>query len=250
MWYYAINRETKGPLDENGLMDLLRRGIIDGRTRIWRKGLAEWVRFAQSPLSHLLANPGNSLSQPTPLPLTPHNPYQPSPAAYQPAPAYAVTSPLDQQIQGLESTFKWMWILLLIGILTFIILIGIFALIAACVLNLILIYKLWDSVQDKSPRARTTPGMAVALGFIPLFNIYWIFVVISGLAKDQHEIAQQRRTPGYEDVRTFALLSVILSLIPFVNLIGGIMMIVAMGKLTKNSVAILRQKAGQTYGQW
>jgi len=35
--------------------------------------------------------------------------------------------------------------------------------------------------------ARTTPGKAVGFLFIPLFNIYWIFVAIMGLADDARD---------------------------------------------------------------
>ena len=38
------------------------------------------------------------------------------------------------------------------------------------------------SIQDGY--ARTTPGLAVGLMFIPVFNIYWQFVALKGLAED------------------------------------------------------------------
>lgn len=45
-------------------------------------------------------------------------------------------------------------------------------------LNLFLIYKMWNSINDG--QASTTPGKAVGFLFIPLFNIYWIFRVWNG----------------------------------------------------------------------
>lgn len=46
----------------------------------------------------------------------------------------------------------------------------------------ILIYRSWAQIQDG--HARTTPGAALGLCFIPLFNIYWVFVAFRGLALD------------------------------------------------------------------
>ena len=40
----------------------------------------------------------------------------------------------------------------------------------------------WRTIQD--PHARTTPAKAVGLMFIPVFNLYWAFVLIWGFAKD------------------------------------------------------------------
>jgi hypothetical protein len=46
----------------------------------------------------------------------------------------------------------------------------------------VMIYKMWAAIQDQY--ARTTPGKAVGFMFIPLFNIYWMFQVFYGWAKD------------------------------------------------------------------
>ena len=50
------------------------------------------------------------------------------------------------------------------------------------VVLLILIYRMWDSVQDGY--ARTSPGKAVGFLFIPLFNLYWIFQAVWGFSQD------------------------------------------------------------------
>ena len=52
----------------------------------------------------------------------------------------------------------------------------------ALIVLLIFIYRIWQGIQDGY--ARTTPGKAVGLLFIPLFNIYWVFQVFWGFAKD------------------------------------------------------------------
>ena len=52
------------------------------------------------------------------------------------------------------------------------------------------IYHAWKSIQPYG--VRTTPGKAVGFLFIPFFNIYWIFQVFYGLAKDFNRIAKER----------------------------------------------------------
>lgn len=47
---------------------------------------------------------------------------------------------------------------------------------------LILTYRMWKAIQDG--HARTTPGSAVGLLFVPFFNFYWIFQTYRGFAKD------------------------------------------------------------------
>ncbi len=48
--------------------------------------------------------------------------------------------------------------------------------IAGIVFTAMLVYKLWDSIQDGT--ARTTPGKGVGFLFIPFFNFYWIYLFI------------------------------------------------------------------------
>ena len=50
------------------------------------------------------------------------------------------------------------------------------------VVGLVQIYRMWAAVQDG--HARTSPGMAVGLLFVPLFNLYWGFQCLRGFAKD------------------------------------------------------------------
>ena len=50
---------------------------------------------------------------------------------------------------------------------------------------LVLLYKAWSAINDG--QARTTPGAAVGFMFIPLFNIYWMFMAIYGWAQDYNK---------------------------------------------------------------
>ena len=66
-----------------------------------------------------------------------------------------------------------LWLLVVIGLG-----LSIYALIVL----LIFIYRIWQGIQDGN--VRTTPGKAVGCSVIPLFNIYWVFQVFWGFAKD------------------------------------------------------------------
>lgn len=54
----------------------------------------------------------------------------------------------------------------------------------------VFVYRMWASIPDDY--ARMTPGKAVGLSFIPAFNIYWIFPVFRGFAKDFNRLIAQR----------------------------------------------------------
>jgi hypothetical protein len=46
----------------------------------------------------------------------------------------------------------------------------------------VLIYRAWRAIQDDA--TRTTPGKAVGYLFIPAYNMYWVFVALSGYARE------------------------------------------------------------------
>jgi hypothetical protein len=62
------------------------------------------------------------------------------------------------------------------------------------------LYRGWSCLRAGAPR--TTPGSAVGLLFVPLYNFYWIFVAVAGLPKDWNRIVSQ-----YEDLRNAPRLS-------------------------------------------
>lgn len=64
-------------------------------------------------------------------------------------------------------------------------------LIASVALCAVLLYKMWDVIQDG--RTRTTPDKAVGFLFIPFFNFYWVFVAIHGLAVDLNAYVRRHR---------------------------------------------------------
>lgn len=76
----------------------------------------------------------------------------------------------------------------------------------------IFLYRAWGEVQALG--ARTTPGKAVGLQFVPFFNFYWIFVAYLGLAKDLNmQLLQGRRSSPQPVNETVALAACILFLV-------------------------------------
>ena len=84
----------------------------------------------------------------------------------------------------------------------------------------LLVFKMWAAIQDGY--ARTSPGKAVGLLFIPFYGLYWIFVVFRGFAQDynilldRHQLNLPRLSTGL--YTAFAVLNVITA-IPFLGFI-------------------------------
>ena len=93
------------------------------------------------------------------------------------------SSPVAKQIKDLNFYFVTFRICL---ILSFVPLVGIMGI----VFLYVLLYHLWKLIPQDI--ARTSPGAAVGLCFVPLFNFYWIFVAYKGLGEDMNETLKRR----------------------------------------------------------
>ncbi len=58
-------------------------------------------------------------------------------------------------------------------------------------ISLFHIFRVWSFVQDGY--ARTSPLKAMAYMLLPFFNLYWIFVVVHGFARDYNSLIQRKR---------------------------------------------------------
>lgn len=67
--------------------------------------------------------------------------------------------------------------------------VGILLVVSAAAVWLVVLYQLWEALRDGN--ARTTPGKAVGFLFIPIFNVYWIFEVWLGFARDYNKYVSQ-----------------------------------------------------------
>lgn len=184
MWHYAIGTERRGPVSQTEIEALLRSGAIDRSTLVWREGMAQWTALAQTELAALA-----SVQVPPPPPG--------GRAGGVPTPvAYSGTAPYTPQ--QFEGTFKlWLWFAIGANVLALTIILALLAvpvMIAGIVFEMILLYRMWDLIQDG--HARTTPGKAVGFLFIPLFNFYWVFVSIYGLSCDLNAHAARSGIPA------------------------------------------------------
>ena len=68
-WYYTVQGQRQGPVEETGLEDLVRQGLIRDDTYVWHEGLAEWQLYGAV--------------KPKPMPAAPAAP--PRPVEYQPS---------------------------------------------------------------------------------------------------------------------------------------------------------------------
>lgn len=92
------------------------------------------------------------------------------------------------------------------------------------ILNAMLLYKAWDSIQDGF--ARTTPGKAIGLLFIPFFNIYWMFQAVWGLSKDINSFRYRHRLEGEKLPENLFLLIVILTWLIIIPYLGVVLMVI------------------------
>jgi hypothetical protein len=168
MWYYTLNNQQVGPVEEAEIRKLVSSGVITPATMLWTNGMANWAPIGQTALATLVA--GTAI--------------MPPPVAYA-----APIIPDDPKVAEMKTLFMWFWISL-IGIL-----IGIGA-ITAIVLFFIIVYKAWQLVQHEGVRG--DPDKMVSHCFIPGWNFYWVFPALRGLAKelnaamDKENIAAER----------------------------------------------------------
>jgi hypothetical protein len=184
MWYFDLNQKPFGPVSSETIAEELKAGRITRMTLVWRQGWPQWKHLGETELAALAA--------PTPPPLLAETP----PPVYAANPKYKKTTP-----SALTSLFWWWFSLNLFCLPYEFFLIFAFKdisspnltllalsfvcympLLAGAILQFILIYKLWQVVQDGF--AHTSPGQAVGFMFIPYFNYYWFLPAYHGLAKD------------------------------------------------------------------
>lgn len=168
MWYYTLNNQQVGPVEEAEIKKLVASGVITPATMLWTNGMANWAPIGQTPLATLVA--GSAIAPP--------------PVAFA-----APIVPDDPKVAEMKKLFMWFWISL-IGII-----IGIGA-VSALVLFFIIIYKAWQLVQHEGVRGDA--DKMVSNCFIPGWNFYWVFPAMRGLAKelnaamDKENIAAER----------------------------------------------------------
>lgn len=97
---------------------------------------------------------------------------------------------------------------------------GILFCLYAFIISMVLYYKMWDAIQDG--HARTTPGMAVGLMFIPFFNLYWMFQAIWGYSKDYNAYLQRHQVAAQPLPENLFLIYCIMTIASMVPYVGGL----------------------------
>lgn len=154
MWYYTLNNQQVGPVDEAQIKTLIASGTITAATLVWTSGMANWQPISQTTLASLVG------SIPPPV------------GAYVPATVYEAP-----EVTCIKKLFMWFWISLIAAIPTF----GATT-IASSILFFIIIWKAWKLVQHEGIRA--TPDQVVAYCMIPGWNFYWYFPAFVGLVRE------------------------------------------------------------------
>ena len=62
--------------------------------------------------------------------------------------------------------------------------------VCSVLIELVLFYKMWAAIQDD--QASISPAKAVGFLFIPVFNIYWALLMVTGFAEDYNAFIQRR----------------------------------------------------------
>jgi hypothetical protein len=187
MWYYLINGQRFGPVEENAMISLINDGTIQMRTFVWKAGMQDWTHAITSEV-------GDKFFTDTP----------------------AVAASL-KTIYTPESFYK-MWLSIIsLDVITMILVfaqasnVPLFTSILSSVLQCVLLYRFWSLIQDGS--ARTSPGYAVGLCFIPIFHFYWNYVAYVGLAKDMNLYCKQKNISAPFVNETLALVWFLLFLL-------------------------------------
>jgi len=211
MWYYTVNNQPVGPIDEEKLRQLLASHTINANTLVWKEGMAEWKPLAQTELSKLLSG----------IPVPPMaTPYVPNPEALL----------KTQEARNLYDLTKW------------------YKFFGFPFIFFFFIYKGWEAVPDNSRGLK--PWKALGQLAIPLFNFYWIFVAIKDLPKELNAYIQKNniQTPLLsENMALWLSILVICMVIPwldfFVAIAVYVIAIIFMNNLKKTLIAIAESKA-------
>lgn len=148
----------------------------------------------------------------------------------------------NPQIQALQG---WLMALGFIGLAWFV------AFVLMVVFACMLLYRYWAVFQPYT--VRTTPGKAVGFLFIPLFNLYWMFVAYHGLAKDiDSYLDKNRDSQAPRPTTGFVLIALIVGLLTIVPVINNfamlaflVLMFITKLRLNNSIIGIIQDRARQ-----
>ncbi|HMO15165.1 MAG TPA: hypothetical protein PKD64_03900 [Pirellulaceae bacterium] len=83
---------------------------------------------------------------------------------------------------------------------------------------MVLVYKLWAALP--ASHSRTTPGLAVGLLFIPIFNLYWMFQAFWGWTQDFNRYIAASGSNVKQAPQGLAMTICIFTLLSMIPLLG------------------------------
>jgi hypothetical protein len=54
VWFYLFGGKDIGPVDEGTIRELIANKILDGNTKVWRRGMTQWEKLATTDLAEVL----------------------------------------------------------------------------------------------------------------------------------------------------------------------------------------------------
>lgn len=172
-WFYMAGDQRKGPIDVEALRSLIARKVIFDSTMVWNEGFAEWK--AAGSVEGLL----------------------PVVSTNEPRIQGAITGDVpDVVLPGIVLLVATVFALQLASTPPSVstALLGLLVIFASLGLNAHFIFKAYVCLPEKY-RGGVSPEKAAGLLFVPLFNLYWVFPVLRGLATGTlRALNDQRKT--------------------------------------------------------
>jgi hypothetical protein len=235
-WYLIMDGQQQGPLPKEQVQQLAQEQRVTSDTMVWSEGMANWQPASQIPgLLSPAPTTKDGTTPPSLIPTQAQtDTLAMSPSSVSPystprtALAHAPTGTSYPLIAIKPANFAlWMWsfigaflcIPLLLILLFFAVAsssssspqtgsmgaasilggVALYVLCLACfalsgIFFYINLYRAWSCLAAGMPS--TSPGKAVGFLFIPLFNLYWMFVAIAGLPRDWNRIVA-----SYDDLK-------------------------------------------------
>jgi len=78
-WYYGLNGQQSGPVEDDEIRAMLASGMINGQTIVWCEGMDEWLPILQVPeWASQVVTPPPTAAGPAPVPAYGHVPVVPN----------------------------------------------------------------------------------------------------------------------------------------------------------------------------
>lgn len=95
------------------------------------------------------------------------------------------------------------------------------------VVMMMFLYKMWNAINDG--QTKPTPGAAVGLLFVPIFSLYWLFVVWPGYASQYNAYCQRHGIQAQPLSMGLILCTILLGWIP---LVGTVLMCMTLARIS------------------